>query len=329
MAEYEDKFKGLDEELAKDLQSYEILYFREDKPVPFCGLNIYPVKVRDYEVFSNCLSVVTLDKNNDLNAFKMTQLDYLISKTMKEGEEGAEWSFKIQKLFELIFHIKNGLKCTKCGKVIDFSSEQFTNYVEKIKVLAEKQEKGVPIKEEEYPSLICEECGNGDWIEMIKIKQDEQTKKNYLLVDGQKITNKDFLRLRQIVLFQNFPDYVNDSWVDPDLKRDHEEKIKLEQKKTYNLHATTEKKIVCLSIATNYKCEEIYDMSFRRFTLALMSVDDLINYKILRTAVSSGFTSLPEGETIEHWIYKPVKDIYGDSYKSLDKAEAEVQRINT
>ena len=101
MAEYEDKFKGLDEELAKDLQSYEILYFREDKPVPFCGLYIYPIILREYEIFSNCLSALMLDKNEDPKALKMTQLDYLISKTQLPGEEGAQWSFKIQKLFEM------------------------------------------------------------------------------------------------------------------------------------------------------------------------------------------------------------------------------------
>lgn len=68
-------------------------------------------------------------------------------------------------------------------------------------------------------------------------------------------------------------------------------------------------------------------MSIRRFTMALATVDDLINYKIMRQAVSSGFVSLPKGKKIEHWIYKPLKDIYGDDYKSMDEMQQEVSRL--
>jgi hypothetical protein len=53
--------------------------------------------------------------------------------------------------------------------------------------------------------------------------------------------------------------------------------------------------------------------------MALATVDDLINYKIMKQSVSSGFVSLPKGKSIEYWIYKPIKDIYGDSYKTVDE----------
>lgn len=43
-----DKYKGVDPDIAKELMAYETTYFRMDEPVPFCGLNIYPAKVRDY-----------------------------------------------------------------------------------------------------------------------------------------------------------------------------------------------------------------------------------------------------------------------------------------
>ncbi len=67
-------------------------------------------------------------------------------------------------------------------------------------------------------------------------------------------------------------------------------------------------------------------MPIRKFTMALSTVDDLINYKIMRTAVSSGFVSLPDGKKIEHWIYKPIKDMYGE-YKSMDEATAEANNL--
>ena len=105
-----------------------------------------------------------------------------------------------------------------------------------------------------------------------------------------------------------------------------DEKMRLQQMKN-DVHATIEKKVTCLTITTNYKYDEIYNMSIRRFTMALATVDDLINYKIMKQAVSSGFVSLPKGKTIEHWIYKPIKDLYGDAYKSMDEVENQVSNL--
>ena len=61
--------------------------------------------------------------------------------------------------------------------------------------------------------------------------------------------------------------------------------------------------------------------------MALNIVDDLINYKIMKTAAMSGFVSLPKGQTIEHWIYKEEKDMYGDSYKSKDELDSQVSSL--
>ena len=155
---------------------------------------------------------------------------------------------------------------------------------------------------------------------MIKITQDEKTKKFSLLVDGHEINKKDFDRLRCIVLFQNFPDYRDESWIDPEVKKDHDAKLELQQKMN-NLSATLEKKVVCLSIATNYTFEQIFNMTIRKFTMALATVDDLINYKIMKSAAMSGFVKLEKGQNIEHWIYKEDKDMYGD-YKDADSAQS-------
>ena len=316
-----DKYKGLKKEIADEIEGYEFAYFREDKGIPFCGLTIYPAQVRDYEIFSNCTTVLTLNKNEDPKGIRMSHLDYLISKIKTPGPEGVAYSYKLQKLFEIIFHIKNGVKCSKCGKIISYDGEEFKNYLALLKEIQSKGDENA-----EVPKFKCPDCEGEEFTEMIKVVQNEETKKYELLVDGHKIDRKALDRLRQIVLFQNYPDYRDDSWVDPDLKRDYEEKMKLERQKN-DVHATIEKKVICLSITTNYKFEEIWGMSIRRFTMALATVDDLINYKIMRSAVSSGFVSLPKGKTVEHWIYKPDKDMYGDAYKSVDEIEQQTNNL--
>lgn len=310
-----DKYKGVPKKIADEINAYESQYFKEDLPIPFCGhLKLYPATVHDYEAFSFCSQCLTLDKNQDPLGIRMSQLEYLYSKTQIPGEEGAAWSYKIQKLFEIIFHIKNGIKCKKCGRVIEYGSEEFRSYIAKIQEAQQNQQ--------EIPPLVCpaEGCGGQEFIEMMKFIEDPKTKKHVLCVDGQIISKEDYDRLRYLVLFQNFPDYRDDSWVDPLLKKDYEEKMRLERQNN-DVHATLEKKIVCLAITTSFKFEEIYNMTIRKFTMALTTVDDLINYKIMKTAAMSGFVQWPKDKPIEHWIYKPDKDMYGDNaYKSLDAA---------
>lgn len=319
------KYGQLDEKLVMQLRQYEFDYFREDKPIPFCGLQIHPATVRHYEDFAGCCSCLTLNKNEDPKGISISHLDYLLQKTqIQENGEGRHWSYKLQRLCEIIFHIQNGLKCKKCGSIIKYTDQQFIDFVNKINNLTQNTEQTQ--ENIEVPKLECESCGCDEFIEMIKIIQDPVTKKYSLMIDSHTITSKDYTKLRQIVLYQNYPDYVDDSWVDPDIKKDHDEKMRLQQQNN-DLHATIEKKVVCLSIATHYKIDEIYNMSIRRFTMALSTVDDLINYQIMKQATMSGFVSLPKGKSVEHWIYKPDKDMYGDSYKSTEDIQNSVSNL--
>lgn len=339
LVEADPKYGQLPKDIVDILKTYEHEYFREDKPIPFCGLTIYPIQVRYFEPFSNCLTCFTLNKNEDPKGIALSHLDYLISKTQIPGQEGKEWSYRFQRLLEMVFHIENGLKCTKCGHVMKYEDKTFVDFMQKIQQYAQKhiaaQEGSSGGKEEEenleeeIPKLVCpcEGCDSEDFIEMIKIIQDPSNpKRRCLSVDGQIINRNDFNKLRQIVPYQNFYDYVDDSWVDPEVKKDHDEKIRLEQQRN-DVHASIEKKVICLSIATHYSFEECYNMPIRKFTMALATVDDLINYKIMKQAVSSGFVSLPKGKSIEHWIYKPNKDMYGDAYKSTDEVQQQVSNL--
>ena len=328
----DDRYGNLDSSLVELLKSYEFSYFREDTPIPFCGLLIYPVQVRHYEEFASCTSCLTLNKNEDVVGIRLSHLDYLISKMKgKDPQESRMWSYKLQRLFEIIFRIDNGLKCKKCNHVVRYDSAEYIEHSKKITDLLKKMQENPDSLtsedlDEKNTKFICPKCGGKEMSNMISIVEDPVTKKNAFSVDGHIINKNDFGKLRQIVLFQNYPEYADESNVDPLVKQDHDAKLRLQQQLN-DVHATIEKKVTCLTVTTNYKYEDIYNMSIRRFTMALATVDDLINYKIMRQAVSSGFVSLPKGKKIEHWIYKPLKDIYGEDYKSMDEMQQEVSRL--
>ena len=94
------KYGKLDKETVNLLKEYEVSYFREDKPIPFVdGLVIHPVQTRHFEEFAACSSCLSLNKNDDPNGIRMSNLEYLLSKTTLPAPEGQIWSYKIYKLF--------------------------------------------------------------------------------------------------------------------------------------------------------------------------------------------------------------------------------------
>lgn len=60
-------------------------YYTFDDPVPYKELMIYPIKIRDYFLFSRCASILMLEKNSitdpqlAMKAISMTYLEYLFS----------------------------------------------------------------------------------------------------------------------------------------------------------------------------------------------------------------------------------------------------------
>jgi len=323
-----DRYGQIDQKIVDELMVYENSYFREDTPIPFLeGLTIYPIAVKDYEAFASCSICFSLNKNEDPKGVAVSHLDYLLNKIDLPDHEGQMWLMKIIKLMTMVFHLELGYLCKDCGKVLSYKSEEVSKYMSECKTYVETITQNPDLyASTPEPKLICPNCGKDVFEETFQIKVDEQTKKKRLFLNGQEIKKQDFNRLRQIVLFQNFPDYADETWIDPAVKKDHDERLRIEQQKN-DVHATIEKKVICLSVTTNYKLSEIWNMSIRHFTMALSTVDDLINYKLLKQAKYSGLSGFPKDFKIDHWIYKPNRDIYGDSYKDVDQITNEINRI--
>ena len=321
----DDKYKGLTESMAQELAAYEYEYFREDLPVPFCGLQIYPAKVRDYERFADATQCLTLDKNTTLDGIRMSNLAFLLEKT-KDPKEGPHWAYRLGVLVEVCFHVKNGFKCPKCGKVYEYGSPE-------MKAISATSEGKVKELAMSQPELLASEDGlnrlreaaaptcpsDGEKIVPTVTSRKDEAGKDEVVIDGHVITAKDFDRLRQIILFQNMPEYRDESWIDPNLKKDREERMRMERQKN-NAHASIEEKVVCLSIWTHWSFAEIYDMPIRKFTMALSRVDDLLDYMIMKNSIMSGFREAPKGFSLKHWIYQPEEDMFGGGYKSLTEA---------
>lgn len=290
--------KTLPKEIINELYYLDEAYFQFDRPIPFVnGLTIYPVNVKNHDEFLTCSQCFTLNKMDDPNGISFSNMEYLINKIQSENKDEKEkWSRYWFRMCELIFHIKNnGMRCSKCNKIMSYS--EFFNELGKI------VEKGETFQ--------CT-CGAElkDFIPAVDIRINPKTNKKELRVDGAIINSKNFNRLRQIVMYQNLPDFKDDSWVDIEVRKDQEETRRLKEKKTRMGKASLERKCACMAVKLGVTYDYIYSLSMRKFLMMFSIMDDLINYETTKIGLMTGMVSLKEPP--EHWIYKSEdEDIYG------------------
>lgn len=293
-----------EKKILEEVDYFRDKYFTYDLPVPFNKLTLYPVSIKDYNEFLSSSACLTLNKNDDIAGIRMTNIDYLLSK-MQDEKEGPMWSLRFTKIIELCLHIKSGLKCPKCGKFMSF--EEFYIKYEDESIIDKN-------------SILNCECG-GKYQETIKFKENEKGKKIFVF-DGIEVDNQTFNKLRKYIMYQNLPDYKDDSWVDKAIRDDQAAKNELKSRGSGT--ASLERKIIGVCVNTHWKIEEVMNMTIRKFLMVLGMVDDIMNYTITRTGLMSGFASLPKGETVEHWLYKKDEGLYGkamdmDAYTSQIK----------
>lgn len=282
-----------EKKILEEVDYFRDKYFTYDLPVPFNKLTLYPVSIKDYNEFLSSSACLTLNKNDDVAGIRMTNIDYLLSK-MQDEKEGPMWSLRFTKIIELCLHIKSGLKCPKCGKFMSFE-EFYIKYEDKSIV--------------DKNSILNCECG-GKYQETIKFKENEKGKKIFVF-DGIEVDNQTFNKLRKYIMYQNLPDYKDDSWVDKAIRDDQAAKNELKSRGSGT--ASLERKIIGVCVNTHWKIEEVMNMTIRKFLMVLGMIDDIMNYTITRTGLMSGFASLPKGETVEHWLYKKDEGLYGKS----------------
>lgn len=296
-------------------------YFAFDEPVPLKkGLLIYPVSIKYHDDFIMASDCLTIDKTESIEGIQSTNLSYLLLKMNDKNNEmeAAKFSQHFIRICELCFQMKYGICCKKCGKIYD--------YWEFLSMMSNKDK-----------PFSCE-CGNNlddnseGFDANIKYKLNEDTKQREVLIykdfkNPIVMTSEDFDRFRQIVMYQNLPDYKDDSWVDPDMREDQREKQRLLAKKNNGATASLERKIVCVAAKSNYTIKEIYELTMRKFIMLLSVIDDAMNYECTRIGLMTGMVSTKE--PIEHWVYKKESDdLYGDGI-TVDSMQAKISSAST
>ena len=348
------RYRGLSYLLAVEIDYYTDKYFTWDLPVPFGNLQLYPVNVKDYNEFMDAISCFLLDKKKfEKNTspkemkkqLKMTDLEFMLSKLSDDG-----WKRRFANLIRLVCHVESGLKCPHCGHIMS-KDEVRTSFQAALAKLVKEAQEGEESSDEksqinlpaiiarlgqekeanggESPvKIVCSQCGGDGLYDTVRYELNQETQKLEMYIDTQKIDFKDFDRLRNIVLFQNLPDYRDTSYVDPTLKKDYEEQRRIRGQKTANYEASLEKKLAAMRVFYGLPdYEGLYKLTVRKFLIEFSMIDDFLNYNIGRIGQVCGLTGGPK--EVKHWIYEEIKDVYADGgYVSQDTMMDRVKGVS-
>lgn len=123
------------------------------------------------------------------------------------------------------------------------------------------------------------------------------------------IDSKEFEIMREIICSQNLIE-LPDMKIDPEMKKALDEALAFKNKNAKKM-GSFEDQIVCILISTNLKCDDIYNLTLRKFQKILQRVDFKLHYEIYKTAESTG--SVTFKKPIDHWM----SDISNDKYEGL------------
>lgn len=141
-----------------------------------------------------------------------------------------------------------------------------------------------------------------------------------LILNGIEYDKTDFNNIKEIICYQNMPDYEN-KYLDPELEKELNEANELQNQ---NQGSTTlERQLICVSKEYSYKIQELYDIPIRKFVQMLQIADAQLHYKIYKTGECSGMVSFKT--PITHYLY--VKNSKFDSLISYESFKEKMKQV--
>ena len=255
-------------------------FFIRDEPIPYKSLLIYPVTVYDYLLFHTSINCLSIEKNKIPDP-KIISMSYL------------------DFLFYLIYYSDHGDIYNKM--LIDI-----------LKIC-------LNIKSEDIKYNIIDEKGRINLILKVETVFDNGNEKITGYIE-EVIDKKDFDNIRNIILYQNIPDY-DDTYIDPKVEaafKETQEFMNRNKKKICSF----EDQLVCVMLALKeFDTNNINKLTLRKFSKILERYDYKFHYGIYKTAEMSGMVTFKE--EIDHWM----SDLKKNKYADIGKTAMEYEKL--
>lgn len=101
--------------MIQDVKQFIEPYVTFDKPIPYKGLLIYPIRMKDIYEFLFSYDVLTIEKNKipDVEVIQMSYLNFIMTKLITDNTEfnkdftvGNIWVYKFSEIMRLCFQIE-------------------------------------------------------------------------------------------------------------------------------------------------------------------------------------------------------------------------------
>lgn len=265
--------------VAKYVEQYRTF----DEPVPFKGLLIYPIKVKDYYKFISNMDVLRIEKNKipDLEIIQMSYLTFLLNLII----ESKDYCQHFVDVCTLCFHLEYKDSC-----------------------MIEKFDKGQILYHQNDTSEVF--FING--YDMKFVKNDNIVT---LYIDDVAISGSEFDEIIEIICFLNLYNYDNEE-MSEDFKRVMEEYYALKNK---NIKPPTlEEQIIAIMGQTGMSKSGLINETIYTLQAMIDSVIGKIDYLVQHIYRSQAMTDkkLPD---IEHWVIKSNKNKYEDVFSDLEE----------
>lgn len=266
----------------ENVKEYVEQFVTFGNPVEYKGLKIKPILAKDALRFLDAVSVLQIEKNKipSVEIIQMSYLEFMINFIVMYTEYFTDFAWILTTVL--------GIRFEKDKVINGFSDNE---------ILIEE----IPNKEVRYRL-------NG-WDFELTLCHPRGAK---ITLQGVDFTTREFDDLRRIILYQNLYDY-DETPMSDDFRRVIEQYYAI---KNRGIHKPDlEDKAVAIILNTAYTFDTLQEVPFRSFEKLFYDGVGKIDYM----ATKSLEPHLKEGKSIDHWVYKPIREKYSEVFSDANE----------
>nr|DAK84759.1 MAG TPA: hypothetical protein [Caudoviricetes sp.] len=147
-------------------------------------------------------------------------------------------------------------------------------------------------------------------------------------IDGKEYDNDDLMNIKRIVFEQNCINDIDES-IQKEVRDAMEKAEEYRMQQNANKMCSLEDQMICVSISSPYKLEEIYKLTIRKFSKMLQRIDHKLHYQIYLSAELSGMVEFKDKNSLVHWMNDLTnKDIYQSSKIDMNDMNKKINDLN-
>ena len=266
----------------ENVKEYVEQFVTFGNPVEYKGLKIKPILAKDALRFLDAVSVLQIEKNKipSVEIIQMSYLEFMINFMVMYTEYFTDFAWILTTVLGIGF---------EKDKVIEGFSDN--------EILIEE----TPNKEVHYRL-------NG-WDFKLTLCHPRGAK---ITLRGVDFTTREFDDFRRIILYQNLYDY-DETPMSDDFRKVIEQYYAI---KNRGIHKPDlEDKAVAIILNTAYTFDTLQEVPLRSFEKLFYDGVGKIDYM----ATKSLEPHLKEGKSIDHWVYKPIREKYREVFSDANE----------